>query len=117
MKVALSQRFLRMWGTTAIQVAEGESDAFTLLALQAPVAADLRAVVRGLKNVADADTRHMPSLTTSAASSLKWAESPSVSTRMPKTLSCQEIPRKPFADHAVEIGRRVIFQAAGIPIM
>jgi phosphate transport system protein len=39
----------------AIQAAETESDAFTLLALQAPVAADLRAVFSSLRNVADVD--------------------------------------------------------------
>jgi phosphate transport system protein len=39
----------------AIQAAQTESDAFTLLALQAPVATDLRAVVSSLRNVADVD--------------------------------------------------------------
>ena len=39
----------------AIQAARAESDAFTLLALQAPVATDLRAVVSSLRNVADVD--------------------------------------------------------------
>ena len=38
-----------------IEAAQAESDAFTLLALQAPVAADLRAVVGSLRNVADVD--------------------------------------------------------------
>jgi phosphate transport system protein len=38
-----------------IQAAQTENDAFTLLALQAPVAADLRAVVGSLRNVADVD--------------------------------------------------------------
>jgi phosphate transport system protein len=37
------------------QVAQAESDAFTLLALQAPVASDLRAVFGSLLNVADVD--------------------------------------------------------------
>ena len=39
----------------AIQAAQSESDAFTLLALQAPVATDLRAVVSSLRSVADVD--------------------------------------------------------------
>ncbi len=39
----------------AIQATQAESDAFTLLALQAPVATDLRAVLSGLQNVADVD--------------------------------------------------------------
>lgn len=39
----------------AIQAAKTESDAFTLLALQAPVAGDLRAVLTCLKDVADVD--------------------------------------------------------------
>src|ERR1700758_4853247 len=37
------------------QAAEAETDAFTLLALQAPVATDLRAVVSSLRNVADVE--------------------------------------------------------------
>lgn len=37
------------------QAAQTESDAVTLLALQAPVATDLRAVVSSLRNVADVD--------------------------------------------------------------
>lgn len=36
-------------------VVRAEQDAFTLLALQAPVATDLRVVVASLRNVADAD--------------------------------------------------------------
>jgi phosphate transport system protein len=39
----------------AIQAAETENDAFVLLALQGPVASDLRAVVSSLQNVADVD--------------------------------------------------------------
>jgi phosphate transport system protein len=39
----------------AIQAAQTESDAFSLLALQSPVATDLRAVVSSLRNVADVD--------------------------------------------------------------
>lgn len=35
--------------------AQVETDAFTILALQAPVAGDLRAVLSALKNVADAE--------------------------------------------------------------
>jgi phosphate transport system protein len=38
-----------------LTAAHAEQDAFTLLALQAPVAGDLRAVVASLKNVADAE--------------------------------------------------------------
>jgi phosphate transport system protein len=37
------------------RVVRAEQDAFTLLALQAPVATDLRVVVAALRNVADAD--------------------------------------------------------------
>jgi phosphate transport system protein len=38
-----------------LNAARAEQDAFTLLALQAPVAGDLRVVVASLKNVADAE--------------------------------------------------------------
>jgi phosphate transport system protein len=38
-----------------IEAVQAESDAVTLLALQAPVATDLRAVVSSLRNVADVD--------------------------------------------------------------
>jgi phosphate transport system protein len=38
-----------------LQAAQAESDAFALLALQAPVATDLRAVFSSLQNVADVD--------------------------------------------------------------
>src|SRR4029077_19436864 len=41
-----------------------------------------------------ADTLRTPSPTTSATTSLKWAESPSTSATTPKTLSCREIPTK-----------------------
>jgi phosphate transport system protein len=38
-----------------LNAARAEQDAFTLLALQAPVAGDLRVVVASLQNIADAD--------------------------------------------------------------
>ena len=164
--------------TLAIQAAETESDAFTLLALQAPVATDLRAVVSSLRNVAEVDRmralalhvakttrrRHpahaipddvkdyfaemgriavnigynakdvVLSADPDKAAKLdddddamdelhrhlftvvmdrQWPHS--VATAVDVTLLSRYYER--FADHAVEIGRRVIFQATGTPIM
>jgi len=160
-----------------IQAAQAESDAFTLLALQAPVATDLRAVVSSLRNVADVD--RMRALTLHVAKTARrrhpahaipddvsdyfaemgriavnlgynakdvvlsgdpdkaakladdddamdelhrhlftvvmdrqWPHS--VATSVDVTLLSRYYER--FADHAVQIGRRVIFQATGTPI-
>jgi phosphate transport system protein len=57
--VASAETVIRDHNNVAIQAAQSETDAFTLLALQAPVAADLRAVFSSmfssLQNVADVD--------------------------------------------------------------
>jgi phosphate transport system protein len=161
----------------AFQAAEAESDAFTLLALQAPVAADLRAVVSSLQNVADVDrmralalhvaktarrrhpTHAIPDdvsdylaemgriavnighdtkdvvLSGDPDKAAKLADDDDamdelhrhlftvlmdhqwphpVATAVDVTLLSRYYER--FADHAVEIGRRVIFQATGAPI-
>jgi phosphate transport system protein len=161
-----------------IQAAQAESDAFTLLALQAPVAADLRAVVSSLRNVADVDRMRALALHVAntarrrhpahaipddvsddfaemgriavnlgyAAKDVVLSGDPdkaarlaedddamdelhrhlftvvldrqwpySVATAVDVTLLSRYYER--FADHAVEIGRRVIFQATGTPII
>jgi phosphate transport system protein len=156
------------------RAATAERDAFVLLALQAPVASDLRAVLGALKNVADADrmavlARHIAEITRrrhpahalpgdvhghftemgrlavdigtatrkvvrsgdpeSAAQLARdddaldalhrhlftvvmapdWSHS--VASAVDVTLLSRYYER--FADHAVEIGRRVIYQATG----
>jgi phosphate transport system protein len=161
-----------------IQAAQAESDAVTLLALQAPVATDLRAVVSSLRNVADVDRmgalalhvaktarRRHPSHAIPDDVKAYFAEmgriavnighdakdvvlagdpdkaaqldhdddamdeihrhlftillDPQwphpVATAVDVTLLSRYYER--FADHAVTIGRRVIFQATGTPIM
>jgi phosphate transport system protein len=160
-----------------IQAAEAESDAFTLLALQAPIAADLRAVFSNLRNVADVERmralalhvaknarRRHPAhaipddvsdyfaemgriavnigynakdvvLSRDPYKAAKLADEDDamdelhchlfavvmdrqwphpVATAVDITLLSRYYER--FADHAVEIGRRVIFQATGTPI-
>lgn len=157
-------------------VAQAETDAFNLLALQAPVATELRAVFANLQNVADADRmgalalhvaqiarrRHpahaIPDDVTgyfaemgriavriggeirdivlssdpdraaaladkddemdelhrqlfSVLMDREWRHG--VATAVDVTLLGRYYER--FADHAVEIGRRVIFQATGTP--
>jgi phosphate transport system protein len=52
---AVAERVIGEHATFMDNAARAEQDAFTLLALQAPVAGDLRAVVASLKNVADAE--------------------------------------------------------------
>jgi phosphate transport system protein len=52
---ALAERVIADRDEIMFNAARAEEDAFTLLALQAPVAGDLRAVVASLKNVADAE--------------------------------------------------------------
>jgi phosphate transport system protein len=52
---ALAERVIGGHDDTMFSVVRAEQDAFTLLALQAPVATDLRVVVASLRNVADAD--------------------------------------------------------------
>jgi phosphate transport system protein len=161
----------------AFQAAQAESDAFTLLALQAPVATDLRAVVSSLRNVADVDrmralalhvaktarrrhpTHAIPDdvsdyfaemgriavnigynakdvvLSGDPDKAAKLADEDDamdelhrhlftvlmdhqwphpVATAVDVTLLSRYYER--FADHTVEIGRRVIFQATGAPI-
>ncbi len=159
----------------ANQAAQTESSAVTLLALQAPVAADLRAVVTSLQNVADVDRMHALALHVAKTARRRhparaipddisdcfaqmgriavnigqhsqdvvlsgdpdkaarlageddamdelhrhlftvvmdhrWSHP--VATAVDVTLLSRYYER--FADHAVEIGRRVIFQATGI---
>jgi phosphate transport system protein len=53
--IVLAETVIRDHQNLVIQATEAESDAFTLLALQAPVATDLRAVFSSLQNVADVD--------------------------------------------------------------
>jgi phosphate transport system protein len=52
---ALAERVIGGHDEMMLNVVRAEQDAFTLLALQAPVATDLRVVVTCLRNVADAD--------------------------------------------------------------
>jgi len=52
---ALAERVIGGHDEMMLNVVRAEQDAFTLLALQAPVATDLRVVVASLRNVADAD--------------------------------------------------------------
>ena len=52
---ALAERVIGGHDEMMSNVVRAEQDAFTLLALQAPVATDLRVVVASLRNVADAD--------------------------------------------------------------
>jgi phosphate transport system protein len=52
---ALAERVIGGHDEMMFNVVRAEQDAFTLLALQAPVATDLRVVVASLRNVADAD--------------------------------------------------------------
>jgi phosphate transport system protein len=161
----------------AIQAAQTESDAFSLLALQSPVATDLRAVVSSLRNVADVDRMRALALHVAKAArrrhpahaipddvtdyfaemgriavnigydakdvvlsgdpdkAAKLADDDDamdelhrhlftvvmdhqwphpVATAVDVTLLSRYYER--FADHAVEIGRRIIFQATGTPI-
>ena len=161
----------------AIRAAETESDAFTLLALQAPVAADLRAVFSSLRNVADVDRmyalalhvaknarRRHPAHAISDDVSDYFVEMGRIAVNIGHDAKDVVLSRDPykaaqldndddamdeihrhlftivldrqwphpvatavditllsryyerFADHAVEIGRRVIFQATGTPI-
>jgi phosphate transport system protein len=176
--IVLAEIVISDHNNVAIQAAQTESEAFTLLALQAPVATDLRAVVSSLRNVADVDRmralalhvaqtarRRHPAhaipdnisgyflemgqiavnigrqakdvvLSGDPAAAAKLADEDdamdelhrhlfsvlmdkqwphSVVTAVDVTLLSRYYER--FADHAVEIGRRVIFQATGAPSM
>jgi phosphate transport system protein len=53
--IVMAETVISNHQSLVIQAARTESDAVTLLALQAPVATDLRAVVSSLRNVADVD--------------------------------------------------------------
>ena len=108
--IVLAETVIRDHQNFVIQAAQAESDAFTLLALQAPVAADLRAVFSSLQNVADVD--RMGALALHVAKTARrrhpahaipddvsdyfaeGGESPSTSATTPKMLSCREIPTK-----------------------
>jgi phosphate transport system protein len=176
--IVLAETVISDHQSLVFQAAQTESDAFTLLALQAPVATDLRAVVSSLRNVADVDRmgalalhvakttrrRHparaipddvthdfadMGRIAVNIGQNAKdvvlsgdpdkaaqlddeddamdelhrhlftvvmdhgWPHP--VATAVDVTLLSRYYER--FADHAVEIGRRVIFQATGAPIM
>jgi phosphate transport system protein len=160
-----------------IQAAQAESDAFILLALQAPVAADLRAVFSSLQNVADVDRmgalalhvaktarRRHPAHTIPDDVSDYFVEMGRIAVNIGHNAKDVVLSRDPykaakladeddamdelhrhlftvvmdhqwphpvatavdltllsryyerFADHAVTVGRRVIFQATGTPI-
>jgi phosphate transport system protein len=176
--IVLAETVISDHQSLVIQAAATESDAVTLLALQAPVATDLRAVVSSFRNVADVDRmgalalhvaktarrRHparaipddvshyfaeMGRIAVEIGQNAKevvlsgdpekaaklddedgamdelhrhlftvimdrqWPHP--VATAVDTTLLSRYYER--FADHAVEIGRRVIFQATGAPIM
>jgi phosphate transport system protein len=160
-----------------VQAAKAESDAVALLALQAPVATDLRAVVSSLRNVADIDRMRALAVHVAKTASRRdperavpddvrdyFAEMGQIAVNMSHNAkdvvlsgdpdkaaqladeddAMDELHRRlftvvmdrqwphaaatavdvtllsryyeRFADHAVEIGRRVIFQATGSPI-
>jgi phosphate transport system protein len=176
--IVLAETVISDHQSRVIQAAQTESDAFTLLALQAPVATDLRAVVSSLRNVADVDrmgalalhvakttrrrhpVRAIPDDVTHYFADMgriavnigqnakdvvlsgdpdkaaqlddqddamdelhrhlftvvmdhEWPHP--VATAVDVTLLSRYYER--FADHAVEVGRRVIFQATGTAIM
>jgi phosphate transport system protein len=175
--IVLAETVIRDEQSLVTQAAHTESDAISLLALQAPVATDLRAVVSSLRNVADVD--RMGALALHVAKTVRrrhpahaipddvsdyfakmgriavnigydakdvvlsgdpdkaaqlaadddamdelhrhlftvvldrqWSHS--VAAAVDVTLLSRYYER--FADHAVEIGRRVIFQVTGAPI-
>jgi phosphate transport system protein len=175
--IVLAETVISGHENLVIQAAQAESDAFTLLALQAPVAADLRAVVSSLRNVGDVDRMRALALHVAKtarrrhpaqaipddvkdyfaemgriavnighdAKDVVLSGDPEkaakldddddamdelhrqlftvvmdrqwpypVATAVDVTLLSRYYER--FADHAVEIGRRVIFQATGTPI-
>jgi phosphate transport system protein len=175
--IVLAETVISDHQNLVIQAAQAESDAFTLLARQAPVAADLRAVFSSLQNVADVDRmgalalhvaktarRRFPShaipddvsgyfaemgriavdighsakdvvLSRDPYKAAKLADDDEamdeihrhlftvvldrqwphpVATAVDVTLLSRYYER--FADHAVTVGRRIIFQATGTPI-
>ena len=174
--IVLAETVISDHQSLVIQAAQAESDAFTLLALQAPVAADLRAVFSSLQNVADVDrmgalalhvaktarrrhpARAIPDDVTDYfaemgriavnigynAKDVVLSGDPDKAAQLADDDAMDELHRhlftvvmdhqwphpvatavdvtllsryyERFADHAVEIGRRVIFQATGTPI-
>jgi phosphate transport system protein len=175
--IVLAETVISDHHNLVIQAAQAESDTFTLLARQAPVAADLRAVFSSLQNVADVDRmgalalhvaktarRRFPShaipddvsgyfaemgriavdighsakdvvLSRDPYKAAKLADDDEamdeihrhlftvvldrqwphpVATAVDVTLLSRYYER--FADHAVTVGRRIIFQATGTPI-
>jgi phosphate transport system protein len=176
--IVAAETVIRDHQNLVIEAAQAESDAVTLLALQAPVAADLRAVFSSLRNVADVDRmgalglhvaktarRRHPShaipddvkayfaemgriavnighdakdvvLSGNPDKAAQLADDDDamdelhrqlftivldrqwphpVATAVNVTLLSRYYER--FADHAVTVGRRVIFQATGSPII
>jgi phosphate transport system protein len=176
--IVMAETVISDHNNLGMQATQAETDAFTLLALQAPVATDLRAVVSSLRNVADVDRMHalalhvantarrrhparaipddvnhyfaeMGRIAVNISNSAKdvvlsgdpdkavklaydddamdelhrylftvlmdseWPHS--VATAIDVTLLSRYFER--FADHAVEIGRRIIFQATGTLIV
>jgi phosphate transport system protein len=175
--IVLAETVISDHHNLVIQAAQAESDTFTLLARQAPVAADLRAVFSSLQNVADVDRmgalalhvaktarRRFPAhaipddvsgdfaemgriavdighsakdvvLSRDPYKAAKLADDDEamdeihrhlftvvldrqwphpVATAVDVTLLSRYYER--FADHAVTVGRRIIFQATGTPI-
>ena len=175
--IVLAEIVIGDHNNVALRAAQTEIDAFTVLALQAPVATDLRAVVSSLRNAADVDRMRALALHVAKAArrrhpthaipddvtdyfaemgriavnigydakdvvlsgdpdkAAKLADNDDamdelhrhlftvvmdhqwphpVATAVDVTLLSRYYER--FADHAVEIGRRVIFQATGTPI-
>jgi len=171
---ALAERIIGEHDKILSNAARAEHDAFTLLALQAPVAGDLRSVVASLKNVSDADRmaalamhvaeivrRRHPAHAVPQEVNSYFAEMGRIAVDLGKTAKDVVLLGDPgkaaklghdddamddlhrqlfgllmdpewkhgmaatvdvtllgryyerFADHAVEIGRRVIFQATG----
>lgn len=175
--LVLAEQVISEHTEIALRATRIEEDAFTLLALQSPVAGDLRVVVSSLKNVADVERmgalalhvakitrrRHpahalpedvqayfaeMGRIATDIGNTTKdvvlardpdkatqldieddamddlhrhlftvlmdWGWEHSVAAAVDVTLLGRYYER--FADHAVEMGRRVIFQATGAAI-
>ncbi|HXO51898.1 MAG TPA: phosphate signaling complex protein PhoU [Mycobacterium sp.] len=175
--LVLAEQVISEHTEIALRATRIEEDAFTLLALQSPVAGDLRVVVSSLKNVADVERmgalalhvakitrRRHPAHALPEDVQAYFAEMGRIATDIGNTTKDVVLARDPdkatqldieddamddlhrhlftvlmdrgwehsvaaavdvtllgryyerFADHAVEIGRRVIFQATGAAI-
>jgi phosphate transport system protein len=175
--LVLAEQVISEHTEIALRATRIEEDAFTLLALQSPVAGDLRVVVSSLKNVADVERmgalalhvakitrRRHPAHALPEDVQAYFAEMGRIATDIGNTTKDVVLARDPdkatqldieddamddlhrhlftvlmdrgwehsvaaavdvtllgryyerFADHAVEMGRRVIFQATGAAI-